>query len=717
MSGFFDTWGSEGASERAKEKEKKGQDYVEKPISMVGGRVLSDAEADARYAKTASKSELAKVQQRRQEALDKGYRSTSEMAYAEREDKPTSYTSTSSGSKSKSGSSSGGYYSPNFGSASSVSDYVNSLGLSANPNYTPGKTVDLSKYYDAVNQSKPTGSPKTYDLSKLFEAIGSRPDQVFSTSALAELLKKQQEAGGDAVAVDPAKYQTTEHLAELMKQMTGMLDPYTQFQKDTAQSAYGSAMQANDNKWASRGLAASGAAAAQAREGANALASQMAGIDATAQANALGQAFNYANLGLNEANQLFNQNMANRQFDQNRANSAVGNYLNSLGFQESQLQNWLGNYTNATGMDMSQNQWAQEFGHQQTQDYLRNLGNVTGMDVGQNQWSQQFGLDRQNSDFNRWRGASDFYEGQRQYDNNMNQRQYEFDTNMDQRQYEFDQNYSLDRDRFDFDKEKYAGDDDYRNRQLDYDYYTYDNDLAFDKQKYATEQTGRYMPDNAQSLLSQLGSLKQEAMNPANASNMSYYKQQGDNIRNQLAMMGVDTSKLGSDVSVSDYYRNAGQAGIPTQASKEWEYGKTRDKEDDRRWNLDYELKKQQQANNNQTTNSNIEQNTWERQQAEYKKQAAQQTTKYAMEILGKTATYDEAIGFLGSKAAELSSLGVDVGPLWDSIQAKYPKVAGSSQETPLQAAQRQKIEAEIKKMESDMKWNDWMMGDEASGG
>ncbi|MED1949000.1 hypothetical protein [Brevibacillus centrosporus] len=87
MSGFFDTWGSEGASERAKEKERLGSKYVEKPISIVGGKVLSDAEADARYAKTASASELAKVQAQRELAAKKGYSSVSEMAYQERDDK------------------------------------------------------------------------------------------------------------------------------------------------------------------------------------------------------------------------------------------------------------------------------------------------------------------------------------------------------------------------------------------------------------------------------------------------------------------------------------------------------------------------------------------------------------------------------------------------------------------------------------------------------
>lgn len=666
MSGFFDTWGSEGASERAKEKEKQGSKYVEKPISMVGGKVLSDEEADERYKKGgATAAELAKVQKRRAEAAKKGYASTSEMAYAEREDAPSRTLPTGLKNTTPSGSSQMKYTASGSSSSGKPSG-----GLTDNPAFTPGSTIDLSG---------------------LKNAIGSKPQSVLDMNGYKDWIDKIANAGGADVAVDPARFQSTEHLANLFKQMQDMLAPQTQAQKDAANSAYGSAANQLDNKWASRGLLASGAAAAQQQQGANSLAQQMAGIEANQQANAMNLGLNYADLGLRESDQRFNQQQSNRQFDLSRATSGAGAYMGGLNFQEQQLQNYLGN-----------------------------LKDVTGMEMNQNQWSQEFGLNRQNADFNRWLGSSNFYEGQRQFNENMDQRQYEYDTNMDQRRYEYDSGLDLDRDRFDFDKEKYAGDNDYRNRQLDYDYYTYDNDLAFDKQKYATDQTGRYMPDNAQGLLSQLGSLKKDAMNPANAGKMAQYKAQGDDIRNQLELMGIDTSKLGSNVSVSDYYRNAGQAGIQTQANKEWEYGKTRDAEDDRRWGLDYELRKQQQGNNNRTTTDNISQNQYNREQSDYKKKAAQETTKYAMELLGKTQTYEEALGFLGGKAAELSSMGVDVGPLWDSIQAKFPKVAGTTQETPLQKAQREKIEAEIRKMDADREWQNWLMqenGGNGSGG
>lgn len=629
MSGFFDTWGSEGASERAKEKEKKGQDYVEKPISMVGGKVLSDAEADARYAKTASKSELAKVQQRRQEATNKGYASTSEMAYAEREDKPTSSgTSGTSSSGTK-------YYTTSSGSSSGKT----SGGLTDNPAYTPGSTIDLSG---------------------LKNAIGSRPEQVLNLNDYKSWIDKIANAGGADVTVDPARFQDTTHLAALFKQMQDMLAPQTQAQKDAANSAYGSAANQLDNKWASRGLLASGAAAAQQQQGANSLAQQMAGIEANQQANAMNLGLNYADLGLRESDQRFNQQMSNRQFDLSRATSGAGAYMSGLGFQEQQLQN-----------------------------YLNNMKDVTGMEMNQNQWSQEFGLNRQNADFNRWLQSNNFYEGQRQ-----------FDENLGQRQYEFDKNYDLSRDQFDFSKDQWTDQYGLQRDQFNEQRYQYDKNYAqnayqFDK-NYALQEgqlTGNYKPTGVTGLMSQLGSLKQQAMDPANAANMSQYKAAGDDIRNTLQLMGIDTSNLGSNVSVADYYKNAGAKGIQTLPYMQYEQGKINDQRT-------YEIN-QQNANTSQQNAANSSRNT-DSLIAERERQwnAQKATGGYVAEILSLPGK-DAAMAYLGRKAESIANEGVNINDLLGVIMKNFGNEMSQQDMANLQKAlldiqlKQQKLEEE----------------------
>jgi hypothetical protein len=282
-------------------------------------------------------------------------------------------------------------------------DYLNRLNDKWNlPGYDPSK-AHLDQFSDAVEGSKDLSQwlgQKT-DLSSLYNAIGNKPNEVFNKEFLEQLMAKQREAGGGDVTVDPAKFQTPEHIASLIEQMNGVLQPYTDIQKQSATSGFNETMQGNRNKWAGRGLLASGAAMAQEQQGANALAGQLAGIDATAQKEAIGHAFNYGQLGLQESDMRFGQQMQNREFDLNRSNQAVAQYLSALGFQEDQIQSYIGNMQNAKQMEMQDNQWSQEFGHTRQQSYLDNMFKGTQMKEDSRQFDTNLSEEQRqfNNDF------------------------------------------------------------------------------------------------------------------------------------------------------------------------------------------------------------------------------------------------------------------------------------------------------------------------------
>jgi Soluble lytic murein transglycosylase and related regulatory proteins (some contain LysM/invasin domains) len=141
------------------------------------------------------------------------------------------------------------------------------------------------------------------------------------------------------------------------------------------------------DQWAARGLLASGVAASQERQAAEALASLLAQIRAQNQAQAIQYAFDFGRLGLQESELRFNQQMANRQFALERAQQAVANMLSALNFQETQLQN-----------------------------YLNNLIRAYELAIDQNQWAQEFGLRQQSEDFNRWYQTARLNEAARQFD-------------------------------------------------------------------------------------------------------------------------------------------------------------------------------------------------------------------------------------------------------------------------------------------------------------
>lgn len=77
------------------------------------------------------------------------------------------------------------------------------------------------------------------------------------------------------------------NLSEMLNRANRLLAPGTQAQKDTLQSSFNQGMQKLNNQFASRGLLASGVAASQQAQAVQALAGQMAQIDAAQQEKAL----------------------------------------------------------------------------------------------------------------------------------------------------------------------------------------------------------------------------------------------------------------------------------------------------------------------------------------------------------------------------------------------------------------------------------------------
>ncbi|WP_328591335.1 hypothetical protein [Brevibacillus migulae] len=654
----------------------------EKDGHYVGGRKLTQEESDARYAEKGGN--MGSLLKERAKADRLGYDSVEEMHYQERKDPEDRKSST----KPKTSGTVGNKPTTTTTSpklSTQVMPKTTTGGLTPNPTYTPGKTVDLSG---------------------LKNAIGSRPTQYMNLGEYKNYIDRIANAGGADVAVDPARFQTTTHLADLLKQMNEVLAPQTQAQKNAATSSFNQAMQANDSKWAARGLGASGAAAAEARAGANALAGQMAGIEADQQAVAAQLGLNYADLGLRESDQRFNQQQSNRQFDLNRATGAASGYMDGLTFQEQQLQN-----------------------------YLNNLKDVTGMEMGQNQWSQEFGLERQQADFGRWLDSSRFYEDQRQFDENMDQRKYEYDKDLDFRY-----------DDLDFRRDSFDREYDYRDSELDQRRYEYDNDMDQRQYEYDNdyrlregELTGIYNPysagsggaryamsasgspagmstmsasgaANTKGLINNLLNLKKQA-NQASASGatpqqMAAFKAQGDAIRQELALNGVDPSLYGSNVTYDQALQNlasTGGGGIQTLAMRDFLAGRqdrafdelmrqNEYEQDVLNSNRNYQL---DQARYNQDVINSGYDNRYKEsgiRDREFERNSQIATNGYMSSVLS-LGSRDEALDYIAKYGGSMANDGADVMAIMDAVERRW----GGMSEKEKVALQNAILEGQLK--------------------
>jgi hypothetical protein len=293
--------------------------------------------------------------------------------------------------------------------------------MSATGQQSPVKAPSIPKFQEGN---------KT-DLSDFKNAIGQKPDEQFSLGDLKGMMDQQQQAGGESQQLDPARFQNPEQVSQLINQMNQVLSPLAQQQKDTLQSGFNQNMQNMDNKWASRGLASSGGAMKQQQQGVNALAGQMKDVDAQTQANAIPLALQFGQMGLQEDGQRFNQNMANRQFDQSRSQAGVGNLMNALGIQQGQQQDFLNQLGKVTGMEMQDNQWAQQFG-------LQKQGQEFGM-----------GMDVANFNQSQYTDDRNFNEDTRRYDQGFTEDQFRDRRNFGEDQFRDRRNFGEDTRRFD----------------------------------------------------------------------------------------------------------------------------------------------------------------------------------------------------------------------------------------------------------------------------
>lgn len=128
-------------------------------------------------------------------------------------------------------------------------------------------------------------------------------------------------------------------LNTILQRSQQMLNPLINQQKQTATSTFSQELQKLNDQMASRGLLASGLAATQQRQGIEALASQLSGIEAQGQADALANAYDLGNFQENQ-----------RQFDMGFAleeGALTGKYLpagardlmNQLATQKQIIQN------------------------------------------------------------------------------------------------------------------------------------------------------------------------------------------------------------------------------------------------------------------------------------------------------------------------------------------------------------------------------------------
>lgn len=255
------------------------------------------------------------------------------------------------------------------------------LGASISPTGTV--TTRTSR---TTETSRPAG---TIDTSPLYKAIGSQPTQIktpkpttpqtFTLDQILEAIRQAGQAGGQVPAPAEARFQTPEQLGQYIGQFQQMFQPWVESQKRTAEEEANKALRSLQSQWASRGLLASGGAQAQEREAATALAGTKADIEAQALANAISQALQYGQLGLQEAGQLWDQMMQGKTFEYGRARDTVRDLLAALGQQEQMRQ-----FEQGLGLDVERLNAAER------QAFIDNLSRALGMDISQEQWAREF---------------------------------------------------------------------------------------------------------------------------------------------------------------------------------------------------------------------------------------------------------------------------------------------------------------------------------------
>lgn len=261
-----------------------------------------------------------------------------------------------------------------------------------------GVGVDISGGQAYLAGQKPSHSIqpyKTVSTQALYQNMGPRniqaprptTPQTFNLGQIQNAIDRQR-ATGQQIAVDPARFQNTQHLANTIQEILKTTQPLTQSQKESAEVGFNTGLNKLQSSWASRGLGASGGVMAKEAEMADALSRQMRQIDAEQQANAIPLALQYGQLGLQESGQRFAQQADNRNFEYGKESDYVNNLRNALAQQE-QMRQFEQNF----GLDL------ERLNSGERQAYQDNLARAIGMDMNQNQWSQEFGLNRDQFDW------------------------------------------------------------------------------------------------------------------------------------------------------------------------------------------------------------------------------------------------------------------------------------------------------------------------------
>lgn len=247
---------------------------------------------------------------------------------------------------------------------------------------------------------------------------------------------KQQGAAQYNVAVPDARFQNADHMNTLVQQMMQMYQPQIQQQQQQLQQQYGQADTRMQEQLAARGMLSSGMGADQQRALQQSLAQELSGVIANAQASAIPNAMNFANIGLSEQDMMLGQQNQNRAFDYgqqsdlydrlygiNRAQTSDNQWTQDFDLRKYQTE------LDRFGMESGLNQQAQE-------SYMNDLYRAMGMDIDQNQWAQ--GMTSQQ---NQWAGG--LASEQDMFGRNLAQQGSQFDRNLSQQQREFNASHAL----------------------------------------------------------------------------------------------------------------------------------------------------------------------------------------------------------------------------------------------------------------------------------
>jgi len=259
---------------------------------------------------------------------------------------------------------------------------------------TPGMTIDQARgLAEARAQVQGPASSGPFSLSQAQRAIERATSagrnilnapREFDLPGIREAVEAARTTGGP-IEVPEARFQDPEAIAALIGQMQGALEPLTQAELAAREADANRRMQQLRNRLGAMGALTGGGAVSQMLGAEEALRAEQDLIRERQRAQAIGHAFDAANLGLSEAGMLFGMHEANRDFEAGQAQRFVDNLLRGMSAEEAMRQYRAGFEADAaqryvqnlfTGLGMQEDMRARRF-----DEALREAG-VTGMYQG-----------------------------------------------------------------------------------------------------------------------------------------------------------------------------------------------------------------------------------------------------------------------------------------------------------------------------------------------